>query len=465
MVIYRPFFIFILFTTVLLIISCKDNSNTHNNLDFHITNCIIDTDMGLDDIRALMALLADSTINIQGILTVEGSAAIGKATDNLIGMLETYHIESIPVLMGYNNPNLIPPSCRIQANETGGSKFPPPRNLSALKLTPAVFEELIHHTNNSNYLALGPLGNLAKITREYPEAFKRIKKIWIPAMIKENRLTDWNLLYDPESAQQVFNSVPNIEIIDLSIFSKQEAIPFLSSLKDNSSSVQWISSTLKHSLNSSEHLFLYDDIVSAAVINEDLIETSNQTYSCRLFDNKYFELTPDPDGNIRIISIKNVSAVLATLKNQWQIGPLRGHAEIRNHAVPVRDLLRTFHGHLGPYVVIGYRMGKLALKELNSDGHFGLSVEVHSILKPPFSCLIDGIQLGSGCTLGKRNIQILSHEGSGWAIFKSHDGLQKTIYVKSEIPKLVQQYVDEKGVETAAEELLNMALSDLFEIE
>jgi formylmethanofuran dehydrogenase subunit E len=110
-------------------------------------------------------------------------------------------------------------------------------------------------------------------------------------------------------------------------------------------------------------------------------------------------------------------------------------------------------------------MGKLALKELNSDGHFGLSVEVHSILKPPFSCLIDGIQLGSGCTLGKRNIQILSHEGSGWAIFKSHDGLQKTIYVKSEIPKLVQQYVDEKGVETAAEELLNMALSDLFEIE
>ena len=30
-------------------------------------------------------------------------------------------------------------------------------------------------------------------------------------------------------------------------------------------------------------------------------------------------------------------------------------------------MLEEFHGHLGPYAVIGYRMGKIACRELNND--------------------------------------------------------------------------------------------------
>ena len=35
------------------------------------TALVVDTDMGLDDVRAILALLADSTLDIKGILTVE----------------------------------------------------------------------------------------------------------------------------------------------------------------------------------------------------------------------------------------------------------------------------------------------------------------------------------------------------------------------------------------------------------
>ncbi|MCK4236873.1 MAG: hypothetical protein KAX38_07120, partial [Candidatus Krumholzibacteria bacterium] len=45
---------------------------------------LIDTDMGLDDVRAIFALLADTLIDIHCIVTVEGSASIGKGLDNLI---------------------------------------------------------------------------------------------------------------------------------------------------------------------------------------------------------------------------------------------------------------------------------------------------------------------------------------------------------------------------------------------
>ncbi len=69
------------------------------------------------------------------------------------------------------------------------------------------------------------------------------------------------------------------------------------------------------------------------------------------------------------------------------------------------DLAR-FHGHLGPYIVLGYRMGRRALNELGGDP-FSLNAEVYCTGMPPQSCLADGVQLGSGCTLGKGNVAVI----------------------------------------------------------
>ncbi|MCX7597337.1 MAG: formylmethanofuran dehydrogenase subunit E family protein [Armatimonadetes bacterium] len=71
----------------------------------------------------------------------------------------------------------------------------------------------------------------------------------------------------------------------------------------------------------------------------------------------------------------------------------------------VRELLRTFHGHLGPYVVAGYRMGRAALRMLGANKYFRVQAEVWCPETPPPSCALDGIQLSTGCTLGKQNIR------------------------------------------------------------
>ena len=63
-----------------------------------------------------------------------------------------------------------------------------------------------------------------------------------------------------------------------------------------------------------------------------------------------------------------------------------------------------FHGHLGPYLVLGLLMGEYALKKLNARPHFGLGVKVWGARNKPQSCLIDGLQLSTGCTYGKGNI-------------------------------------------------------------
>jgi formylmethanofuran dehydrogenase subunit E len=64
-----------------------------------------------------------------------------------------------------------------------------------------------------------------------------------------------------------------------------------------------------------------------------------------------------------------------------------------------------FHGHLGPYLVLGVLAGEFALKKLGAKKYFGLNVKVRGANIKPKSCLIDGLQLSCGTTYGKGNIQ------------------------------------------------------------
>ena len=64
-----------------------------------------------------------------------------------------------------------------------------------------------------------------------------------------------------------------------------------------------------------------------------------------------------------------------------------------------------FHGHLGPYLVLGLLAGEMGLKRTGSNKYFGLEVKVYGANKKPKSCLIDGLQLSTGATYGKGNIQ------------------------------------------------------------
>ncbi|MDH7597701.1 MAG: formylmethanofuran dehydrogenase subunit E family protein [Methanothrix sp.] len=90
--------------------------------------------------------------------------------------------------------------------------------------------------------------------------------------------------------------------------------------------------------------------------------------------------------------------------------------------VSLDDMIKRgseFHGHLGPFLVLGIRMGLAALSELSSHGHKDISAVVRSGSRPPVSCLADGIQISTGCTLGKGNISVLQ-DGVPEATFYSN---------------------------------------------
>ena len=117
----------------------------------------------------------------------------------------------------------------------------------------------------------------------------------------------------------------------------------------------------------------------------------------------------------------------------------------------------AFHGHLGPYLVLGMRMGSLARRILNATP-FEIRAEIHTEGRTPRSCILDGIQFTSGCTLGKRNIALIESTELFGVFYKNDTSLRIT--VKKEI---TERIAEAKDIEECAKDFFEKDDTELFE--
>jgi len=90
-----------------------------------------------------------------------------------------------------------------------------------------------------------------------------------------------------------------------------------------------------------------------------------------------------------------------------------------------------FHGHLGPFLVIGVRMGLIGLRELKTTrGNPKLKATSISKLTVPFSCAIDGIQVTTQCTVGNGKLKLKGAQETVSAEFKLNRERQVTVTLK-----------------------------------
>jgi formylmethanofuran dehydrogenase subunit E len=123
-----------------------------------------------------------------------------------------------------------------------------------------------------------------------------------------------------------------------------------------------------------------------------------------------------------------------------------------------------FHGHVGPFIVTGLKMGLLALEKLNAEKYSGMKVVVETGTTPPMSCIVDGIQMSTGCTLGKGNIEVLPNNKPTASFTKKSDNQQIKITLKG---KWLQEIanVSKESMQELAEKVLKTSPEELFEIE
>ncbi len=78
----------------------------------------------------------------------------------------------------------------------------------------------------------------------------------------------------------------------------------------------------------------------------------------------------------------------------------------------VLEEAEKFHGHLGPFLVLGVRMGLIGVREVKAkENNNKLRVTATLKYSVPFSCIIDGIQVATKCTIGNKKLELTDSSG------------------------------------------------------
>jgi len=90
------------------------------------------------------------------------------------------------------------------------------------------------------------------------------------------------------------------------------------------------------------------------------------------------------------------------------------------------------HGHLCPFLALGVRTSLVGLRELETNGN-NEDLRVALMLQNPASypCLLDGIQLTTGCTIGNKKLRLLNSPQGITARFELPNKETVTVAVKS----------------------------------
>jgi formylmethanofuran dehydrogenase subunit E len=126
------------------------------------------------------------------------------------------------------------------------------------------------------------------------------------------------------------------------------------------------------------------------------------------------------------------------------------------------DEAATFHGHLGAFLVLGLKASLYANKVLGKD-RFRLRAIVETEPLPPLSCFVDGVQVATGCTMGKRNIEL--RRGKSLSVTFTKGGERVRLILKDELLESLRKVSSKEESEHIALTLVDRSIRELFVLE
>ena len=132
------------------------------------------------------------------------------------------------------------------------------------------------------------------------------------------------------------------------------------------------------------------------------------------------------------------------------------------------EINRT-HGHVGPWNVLGWRIGQTALKEFSTEwGWHEIDIMCYIPMATPYSCIADGLVIGTGNSIGRLDIrlaEVMSRDLINVAV-KRKDGTGPILIFRPD-PKYLKRIENRtvEDLEGLSRECRAMKESDLFRIE
>ena len=177
---------------------------------------VVDTDMALDDIRAIAMLLNSDMVNIPLIATSDGVVSPQKGARNLRRLLAYFPGEKVRIaegrVLGKSGPPWRPWSENISWPETPESRT----EVSVVPNAPEeIAETLSRQEGGALYLCMGPLTNLSDSLKLSPGVKDKISRLIYYGAHPDDALPGWNTGRDPDAARRVFESGLRIDAMRL----------------------------------------------------------------------------------------------------------------------------------------------------------------------------------------------------------------------------------------------------------
>jgi inosine-uridine nucleoside N-ribohydrolase len=188
---------------------------------------IIDTDVGRDDIIAMLYLFQNPAVDVKAI-TIEsnGNTHCVPAFHNTAAVLKLTGLTHVPMACGSDQVTAdmhVFPNWLIAKEDSlsGADRVLPQSTLPVSHNAVQLLLDTLHASNKPiTILALGPLTNLAAAYQLEPAIKQKIKMIYVMGgalnvpgnvskeMINNRSVAEWNIYFDPDAAAAVLANLP-----------------------------------------------------------------------------------------------------------------------------------------------------------------------------------------------------------------------------------------------------------------
>lgn len=184
----------------------------------------VDTDMGFDDLAAVLTITQTPPWRIDGMSLVAGNAPLEVVTDNALRSAAFFGWD-FPIHAGSARPlagklvtaqNILGADAMVSA----GRSLPRARaSLASSDAVAALIDYLAAATEPATLLALGPLTNIARVLQSRPELAARIGRLmWMGGSAGPGNHTaaaEFNAAVDPESINVVLDAGVALRMVGL----------------------------------------------------------------------------------------------------------------------------------------------------------------------------------------------------------------------------------------------------------
>ncbi len=412
---------------------------------------IVDTDMALDDIRAIVLLCQVEDVNLLAALTSDGASSPETGAVNLRRILRRMGMGAVPVAAG---PALAadPPPWRPLAESLGWSGIAdesesPPSTPPETAV--GLLRDVLSEEHDVLYLCLGPLTNLSALLARHSHLAERIRAVQYygsPPGVPE---PSWNTVRDRASAERVFAADLSIRSLQ---FRDDQLLRYDEGLSSAICGLEGKGPELLCALHGSDrihpliedgHFRCWDETAVLDLLFPELVSWQPAGEGGGL--EMHFDLLRGRERYLNLLSgdlsMKHGHRHPVTLRAfpdrpeelRADVAAIAEEAQSRHGREEWNSVLlaNELHRHLGIYSILGAKMG-IRARELLDAGLDELTVLSYAGDAPPLSCMTDGLQVATGATLGRGTISVAPGERRPAARFAKGDRTVE-LCVKEEI--------------------------------